>query len=47
MAEGVQPQALIETWQTIWNTPLDRRYQQDYELHSASDRSRVEIFVGV
>ena len=44
---GEQPAALIESWQTIWGAPLARRDDADYEIHSASDRSRVEIYVGI
>jgi predicted transcriptional regulator YdeE len=47
VAEGEQPAALIATWRRIWETPLERRYDHDYEIHHAGDPSRVEIYVGV
>ncbi len=45
IAEGEQPAALIETWQAIWTTPIERRYEADYEIHAGGPR--VEIFVGI
>lgn len=45
VAEGEQPAALIDMWQSIWGVPLERRYLVDYELHQPGG-SRVEIFVG-
>lgn len=47
VAEGEQPQALVRAWQQIWELPLDRRYEADYEIHDPSQHERVEIFVGV
>jgi len=32
-AGGPQPQALIETWQAIWSSDLDRRFQTDFEVY--------------
>lgn len=32
-AGGQQPKALIETWQAIWQSDLDRRYQTDFEIY--------------
>jgi len=45
LADGEQPAKLIETWGSVWETPLERRYDVDYEIHR-SDRL-VEIYVGV
>jgi len=47
VAEGEQPVALIETWREIWETPLDRTYLADYEIHSAGAGRVVEIFAGI
>lgn len=44
-AAGPQPQTLIETWMRIWETPLERTYSADFDLHL--DPERVEIHVGV
>ena len=46
-AEGEQPQALIHAWQEIWQAPLERRYEADFEIHDPSRPQCVEIFVGV
>jgi len=32
-AAGSQPQALIETWQAIWQGDLDRTYKADFEVY--------------
>lgn len=45
LAEGAVPASLIETWGTIWETPLERRYGTDYEIHRSP--TLVEIYVGV
>ena len=44
LADGAQPATLVETWGTIWETPLERRYDVDYEIHRSS--TLVEIYVG-
>lgn len=44
LAEGPIPQALIETWGRIWNAPLERRFDVDYEIHRTP--TRVEVHVG-
>ena len=46
-AEGEQPQALIRTWQAIWQAPLERRYEADFEIHDPAEPTRVGIYVGV
>ncbi len=44
---GPYPQALIETWGTIWqNTTLRRTYTGDYELYSDTPQE-VEIFIAI
>jgi predicted transcriptional regulator YdeE len=30
-ASGPQPQALMDTWQAVWQSDLDRTYAADYE----------------
>ncbi len=32
-AAGEQPKALIETWTTIWQSDLNRRFQTDMEIY--------------
>ncbi len=32
-AAGEQPKALIETWQTIWQSDLDRKFKTDFEVY--------------
>jgi predicted transcriptional regulator YdeE len=46
---GEMPQAVFQTWAEIWETPLERRYEADYDRYG--DRygadGLVEIHVGV
>ncbi len=44
-AAGELPQAVIAAWSKVWATPLDRRYQADYDLYAAD--GAVSIHVGV
>jgi predicted transcriptional regulator YdeE len=44
-ASGEQPASLIEAWSTVWTTPLDRKYDADFELHR--EDGTVAIYVGV
>lgn len=32
-SRGAQPQSLIETWQSIWDSSLDRAFRTDFELY--------------
>jgi len=32
-AAGEQPKALLETWNAIWDSDLDRAYQTDFEIY--------------
>ncbi len=32
-AAGVQPQALIETWEAIWSSDIERSYATDFEVY--------------
>ena len=44
LAEGPMPAKLIETWGTIWEAPLERRFDVDYEIHR--EPTLVEVYVG-
>ena len=32
-ATGEQPKALVETWQAIWQSDLDRKFETDFEVY--------------
>lgn len=32
-AVGAQPKALIETWEAVWSSDLDRRFETDFEVY--------------
>ncbi|PCJ97786.1 MAG: hypothetical protein COA45_08850 [Zetaproteobacteria bacterium] len=32
-AQGEQPKALIETWEAVWSSDLDRRFKTDFEVY--------------
>ena len=32
-AAGEQPKALLETWEAIWSSDLDRQYKTDFEVY--------------
>jgi predicted transcriptional regulator YdeE len=32
-AQGPQPHALIETWEAIWSSDLNRRFKTDFEIY--------------
>jgi predicted transcriptional regulator YdeE len=42
---GEMPHAVFDTWAEIWKTPLERRYQADYDRYGGG--KPVEIHVGV
>ncbi|WP_217220400.1 GyrI-like domain-containing protein [Mucilaginibacter paludis] len=52
-AKGTMPQAIVETWQQIWQNDetLHRSYRYDYELYGAlsqnGENPEVDIFIGV
>ncbi|TWU45892.1 Bacterial transcription activator, effector binding domain [Novipirellula aureliae] len=46
-ARGDMPQALIETWQRIWASDLQRNYNIDFELHNPAMPDEVMVYVGV
>jgi predicted transcriptional regulator YdeE len=51
LAKGELPQAIVDTWQQIWdeNQTLNRSYTYDYEVYDERSRqgidSEVEIFI--
>lgn len=47
MAEGEQPHALMDAWQQIWASPLQRRFEVDYEIHRIDAPDRVDVYVGI
>ena len=42
---GELPKAVFETWAEIWNTPLERSYQADFDRYGGD--GKVTIHVGV
>ena len=50
-AAGEQPQALIETWEAIWSSDIDRSYATDFEVYGPrffeDGVNEVLIHVGV
>jgi predicted transcriptional regulator YdeE len=43
-AEGELPQGVFSAWAEIWQTPLERRYQADYDRYDADGAT---VHVGV
>ncbi|HBS47884.1 TPA: AraC family transcriptional regulator [Candidatus Dependentiae bacterium] len=47
-AEGKMPDELMNTWQKIWNSNLDRSYICDFEIWKTIDgKTEVEIYIGL
>lgn len=50
-ARGSYPNALIETWQKIWNAPIPRAYHVDLEEYpsnfSPAGPQPIDIFIGI
>lgn len=50
-AEGTLPDALVETWQIIWQSDIRRAYSSDFELYddraADADNAEVDIFVAL
>jgi predicted transcriptional regulator YdeE len=44
-AVGELPKSVWETWAEIWKTPLDRRYQADFDRYGSD--GNVTVHVGV
>lgn len=40
-----QPNPVFATWEEIWATPLDRRYQADYDRYGAPEGITVNVGV--
>lgn len=49
-AAGDMPRSIVETWQKIWNSPIEREYTLDFELHGERTYDTppvVEIYISV
>lgn len=50
-ATGTMPEAVIQTWQTVWNSNLRRKYSSDFEIyHQKTDQGEkltVDICVAL
>ncbi len=46
LAEGDMPGALMETWGAIWNAPITRSFEVDYEVHDPAMPTRAEVLIG-
>jgi predicted transcriptional regulator YdeE len=44
-AVGALPKSIWETWAEVWKTPLDRRYQADFDRYGSD--GNVTVHVGV
>ncbi|WP_162539372.1 GyrI-like domain-containing protein [Granulicella sp. WH15] len=44
-ATGELPQSVMAAWAEVWRTPLERRYQADFERYE--NNSSATIYVGV
>jgi predicted transcriptional regulator YdeE len=40
-----RPNPVFATWEEIWVTPLDRRYQADYDVYGAAEGISVNVGV--
>ena len=46
--EGPLPQSVFDAWAEVWQTPLDRLYQADYDVYGdASSKNGATVHVGV
>jgi len=50
--EGEMPMALVQAWGYIWNyfgngTTYERDYTADFELYSANDPTKVDIYIAI
>ncbi len=50
-AEGVLPNAVIDTWQMIWHSDIRRTFKFDFELYDDctedTQNAKVDIFIAV
>jgi predicted transcriptional regulator YdeE len=42
---GELPMSVLETWAEIWNAPLDRRYQADFDRYGSDGKVTVQVGV--
>ncbi|MCB0723834.1 MAG: AraC family transcriptional regulator [Ignavibacteriae bacterium] len=51
VAKGKMPDCIVETWQEIWNSDLDRAYGTDYEVYGAKSQdpgnAEVDVYLSV
>jgi predicted transcriptional regulator YdeE len=50
VTQGPFPQCVIDTWQTIWNSDLNRTYAFDFEIYGADfhpQTNQVKIAIGI
>ena len=50
-AKGKMPGKLLETWQYVWNSDLDRTYTGDFEIYGQKfgnpEDSEVDVYIAV
>lgn len=44
-AVGSQPGALVQAWERIWASSIERSFQADYELHDPDTPERVVVYI--
>lgn len=44
---GPQPETLVQQWQLIWDSGLNRTFTADYDVYDHSMPDKVTIYVGV
>jgi predicted transcriptional regulator YdeE len=51
IAKGPLPQALVQKWQEIWDTNIQKRFSADFELYgkesNKGDKSEVSIYIAI
>lgn len=48
--EGELPKSVVNAWQQIWNSDLQRKYGSDFELYKNNvkkDLPKAEIYIGI
>lgn len=46
-AFGEMPDALLDTWERIWDSELPRTYEADFEVHDPETPHEVALYIGV
>ena len=46
-ASGPQPDTLVATWQSIWQSALERSFAVDFDIYDAASPDRAVVHVGV